>query len=105
MGYYTDFSMVLEDKVEERLRSYAESIDSYEIRELLDNGGCLTAKWYDAKDDMARFAANNPDLFFEIECAGEDGQDLWKMTATKGELLISTGFVAYNHATLYKLES
>ena len=105
MGYYTDFSMTLEDKVEERLRAYAEEIDSYEIRELLDNRGYLNAKWYDAKEDMARFAADNPDLFFEIECSGEESDDFWKMTATKGELLISSGFIAYSHSVKYKPEA
>lgn len=104
MGYYTRYSMEIQDidnkgydsykiakymlnKQEESNRFYA---FEYELKDFVENedtqsrtkcelslGGDDEYEWYDNEDDMLLLSKEFPDVLFKLHGEGEDNKDIW----------------------------
>lgn len=113
MGYYTRYSMEIQDidnkgydsykiakymldKQEESDRFYA---FEYELKNFVENEdtesrtrcelslyGDDECKWYDNEDDMLLLSKEFPDVLFKLHGEGEDNKDIWDKYFMNGKM-------------------
>ena len=113
MGYYTRYSMEIQDidnkgydsykiakymldKQEESDRFYA---FEYELKDFIGNedtesrtrcelslDGDDECKWYDNEDDMLLLSKEFPDVLFKLHGEGEDNKDIWDKYFMNGKM-------------------
>ena len=84
MGYYTSYSLQIEDATEQQLQdihAYLVNDESFEAldRSVMSNryGEADTAKWYEHDEDMGLLARQFPQCLFLLSGEGEESGDLW----------------------------
>ena len=113
MGYYTRYSMEIQDidnkgydsykiakymldKLKESGRFYA---FEYELKDFVGNedtvprtrcelslDGDDECKWYDNEDDMLLLSKEFPDVLFKLHGEGEDNEDIWDKYFMNGKM-------------------
>ena len=78
MGYYTTFSLALEEGPREQYQRMLEDIDAI----MGDNGmsSCesINVKWYSYDTDIKALSLRYPDITSRVNGDGEDPYDLWQ---------------------------
>ena len=78
MGYYTQFSITLEDGPEEQYGRMLKDIDDILGCGDMSAFEAVYAKWYRIEEDMERLSRKYPDITVRIYGDGEESDDLWQ---------------------------
>ena len=122
MGYYTRYSMEIQDidnkgydsykiakymldKQEESDRFYA---FEYELKDFVENEDTESRtrcelslysddeyKWYDNEDDMLLLSKEFPDVLFKLHGEGEDKEDIWDKYFMNGKMQYCPAEIIY----------
>lgn len=84
MGYYTTFSITKIKGSDEDFGLFLRDINK-KTGLAFDKDTQQTAKWYDAKEDLAEVSKKYPDLLIEVFGEGEDSGDLWRIRYRGGD--------------------
>lgn len=86
MGYYTTYSLYVENLTDEQLRAVDNELaEVSEIEAWGDGwGGCV--KWYDHEDDLRRISALFPNALFTLDGEGEGSDDIWRDYYKNGKM-------------------
>lgn len=76
MGYYTKYSLSLENDDDNSAQEYIDSLDS--IINNIYMQGVQPYKWYEYRKDMLKLSRLFPNVTFILEGKGEEDGDLWK---------------------------
>ena len=91
MGYYTNYSLTIEDRQGEVIDKYSEKYAAVYNRltdrfnEMIGTKDALDAlihdyaewKWYNYEKDMFAIALDYPDFIFTLSGRGEEPEDIW----------------------------
>ena len=90
MGYYTNFTLVIEkgaegieDQIVEKFRQSNESA-KYALGKTYGSGG-QECKWYDSKNDLVEFSKKHPEVVFKLRGEGEEYGDIWELYVQNGK--------------------
>lgn len=105
MGYETGFdgTIKMKDKYAVKLLNYLQKKRKIDV---LDMGVTIEGdrviindSWKNYHEEMEKFCmlivSLDPKAEGEIECNGEDKEDLWKLVISKGKILKMTGSITY----------
>lgn len=112
MGYYTNYSLevknldvdsdddVTEESVISALRSEIdEAATAFDIYGTTENN----CKWYNAKEDVAKFSKMYPTWLFTLSGEGEEAGDLWKCYILNGKTQDAPAQISYDEFDESKL--
>ena len=78
MGYYTTFSLALEEGPREQYQRMLEDIDAIMGDNGMSSFESVNAKWYSYDTDIRELSLRYPDITFRVNGDGEDSDDLWQ---------------------------
>ena len=78
MGYYTTFSLALEEGPREQYQRMLEDIDAIMGDNGMSSFESVNAKWYSYDEDIRTLSLKYPDIVFRVNGDGEDPSDLWQ---------------------------
>ena len=78
MGYYTTFSLALEEGPREQYQRMLEDIDAIMGDNGMSSFESVNAKWYSYDTDIRELSLRYPDNTFRVNGDGEDPYDLWQ---------------------------
>lgn len=78
MGYYTLYSITLEEGPEEQYAEMLKDIDAIMGSCDMSRNESIFAKWYDYNRDMEELSRKYPDITVRLNGDGEDSDDLWQ---------------------------
>ena len=78
MGYYTTFSLALEEGPREQYQRMLEDIDAIMGDNGMSSFESINVKWYSYDTDIRELSLRYPDITFRVNGDGEDPSDLWK---------------------------
>lgn len=91
MGYYTEYEIIVSDKVLEYMNENVDEFNEYGER-LRDDPPLINAKWYSWKEDMQYVSEQFPDEVIEVRGNGEEGDDLWIVKFKGGKIIYQREF-------------
>lgn len=97
MGYYTNYSIYLEDGPEEEYVKMLKDIDGILGCGDMSAFEAVYAKWYGVEEDMERLSRKYPDITVRIYGDGEESDDLWQTFWHNGKQFSErVHFASYN---------
>ena len=78
MGYYTTYSLTLEEGPREQFKKMLEDIDAMMGENEMSSFESINAKWYSYETDIKQLSLKYPDIIFRVNGDGEDSDDLWQ---------------------------
>ena len=78
MGYYTTYSLTLEEGPREQFQRMLEDIDAMMGDNEMSSFESINAKWYSYETDIKQLSLKYPDIIFRVNGDGEDSDDLWQ---------------------------
>lgn len=78
MGYYTTFSLTLEEGPREQYEKMLEDIDAIMGDNEMSSSESTYAKWYSYRKDIKNLSLKYPNIIFRVNGDGEDSNDLWQ---------------------------
>ena len=78
MGYYTTFSLALEEGPREQYQRMLEDIDAIMGDNGMSSFESINVKWYSYDTDIRELSLRYPDITFRVNGDGEDPYDLWQ---------------------------
>ena len=78
MGYYTTYSLTLEEGPREQFQKMLEEIDAMMGDNEMSSFESINAKWYSYEKDIKQLSLKYPDIIFRVNGDGEDSDDLWQ---------------------------
>lgn len=105
MGYSTYYNLHVPE--ENKVLIQVLRNENPEAEDAFDENGraedCV--KWYNHRTDMCNFSKNHPEVLFELDGEGEEGEDLWKEYYKEGKYQEARGKVTYDDFDETKLKN
>ena len=86
MEYLTTFSFNLVNGPEEQYNKLLKDIEEITGIKDVSEYESLSAKWYDADEDLKQLSKKYPDITFSVWGDGEDSEDVWQQFWHAGEV-------------------
>ena len=98
MGYYTSYSLSVDDVNPLLAASLEEEVDKMDVFESGDsrNGWYGYCKWYDHDEDMMLLSKRFPGVLFELYGDGEDSEDMWRAYYRDGRMQYCPAIITFN---------
>lgn len=96
MGYYTHYSLTLEEGPSGQYAEMLRDIDVILGCDDLSRYEAVYDKWYGYEEDMERLSRKYPDITVRVNGDGEDSDDLWQSFWRNGRQFTErVSFAAY----------
>lgn len=83
MGYYTSYSLEVENGTKEIREALTKRFGIDDSGEMGDE-----CKWYDHEEDMIGFSREFPDAIFHLRGVGENSADIWEKDFKGGRVQV-----------------
>jgi len=104
MGYYTEYTLEIENNIEE-IESWCNENDrdGYNIYDAYI-GDMDSCKWYEHEEDMRKLSLEFPTTLFTLSGKGEENEDTWIKYFKNGKMQVCKAKITYDSFDESKLK-